>query len=225
MGFLDFITGDQPPLVKQAFNDVKRMLRNGHEMFAAGTARLFDNEVLDVNLNALDEEINQCEQDLRRVVLEHLNVDPNRELIFSLKLISIVHEAERIGDLGKSLAKIADLANHQRMGPLVEPLRDLRTRILKMFDLARDGFIAGDEALARELIREHAQIKETITRYIHDLSQNKTISANEAVVYAMGARMLSRVSSHLANIASTVACPFDQIRRSPTWADSEKHLS
>ncbi len=222
MGFLNFFKGEQPPLVAQALDDVKLMLRNGHEMFSAATARLLDNEVLDVDLNKLDAEVNQGEQDLRRVVLEHLTVDPNRELIFSLKLISIVHEAERIGDLAKSLSKTAELAHRQRMGPLVEPLRALRTRILHMFDLARDGFVKGEVTLSRQLIREHAQVKDELTQYVRDLAGNDSITPNEAVVYAMAARMLSRVSSHLANIASTVTGPFDQIRRSPTWTEDEE---
>jgi len=41
-------------------------------------------------------------------------------------------------------------------------------------------------------------------------------------VYAMSARLMSRVSSHLSNIASAVASPFDQIRRAPTWKEEEK---
>lgn len=225
MGFFDFFTKEQPPLVEQAFNDVKLMLQNGHEMFAASTARLLDNEILDVDLKALDEEINQSEQDLRRAVLEHLNVEPERELIFSLKLISIVHEAERIGDLAKTLAKTADLAHRQRMGPLVEPLRDLRDRILHMFDLAREGFISENESVARDLMRVHEGIKDDVTAYLKMLADREGITPNEGVVYAMAARMMSRVSSHLANIASTVACPFDQIRRSPTWSEDGERVT
>jgi len=34
--------------------------------------------------------------------------------------------------------------------------------------------------------------------------------------------LMSRVSSHLSNIASAVASPFDQIRRAPTWKEEEK---
>jgi phosphate uptake regulator len=225
MGFFDFFTKEQPPLVEQAFDDVKLMLRNGHEMFAASTARLLDNEILDVDLKALDSEINRSEQDLRRAVLEHLNVEPDRELIFSLKLISIVHEAERIGDLAKTLAKTADLAHRQRMGPLVEPLRDLRDRIMNMFDLAQEGFVSENESLARDLMRDHERNKDEVTRYLKMVADREDITPNEGVVYAMAARMMSRVSSHLANIASTVVCPFDQIRRSPTWSEDEARVT
>ncbi len=222
MGFFDLFKGEQPPLVEQAFDDVQEMLRTGHEMFAAATGYLLDNEILDVDLSLLDEDVNRREQNLRRLVLEHLTIDPNRELVFSLKLISIVHEAERVGDLCKSLAKTADLAKQQRMGDLVLPLRDVRDRIVTMFATVRKGFIEGDEQAARTLMQNHEQLKGDVTNYLKKLADREDITPNEALVYGMAARLMSRVSSHLANIASTVCSSFDKIRRSPTWAEEEK---
>lgn len=222
MGFFAFFKEEQPPLVDQAFCDVKSMLENGHEMFAAATAFLLDNEILDVDLKALDNKINGCEQSLRRAVLEHLTVDPDRELIFSLKLISIVHEAERIGDLAKSLAKTGHLAKKPRMGPVVAPLRDIRNRILEMFTYGREGFVAGDASAARQLMVDHERLKDEVADYLQMLANRDDLTANEGVVYALSARMMSRVSSHLANIASTVASPFDKIRRSTSWPEEGK---
>lgn len=219
MAFFDFFRDNQPPLVAEAFEDVRSMLEVGHEMFAAATAHLLDNEILDVDLAQLDEKINKGEQDLRRSVLEHLTIDPGRELIFSLKLISIVHEAERIGDLAKSIAKVTDLAEEQRMGPHVEPLRGQRDSIMRMFERAREGFVKADESIARELMKEHERQKDLTTKYLKQLAASDDLTANEAVVYALAARMMNRVSSHLSNIASTVVTSFDKLRRSPTWSE------
>ena len=219
MSIFRFFEGTQPPLVDQAFNDVKKMLSNAQNMFAAATAHLLDNEILDVDLAVLDQEINKLEQDLRRSVLEHLTIDPERELVFSLKLISIVHEAERIGDLAKSLGKVAGLAQQPRMGERVGPLRDIRDRILVMFERTQVSFAQVDEKLARELMGSHERLKADVTNYLDVLARNDEITPNEGVVYALTARMMSRVSSHLANIASTVVCPFDKSRRAPTWPE------
>ncbi|HMB92958.1 MAG TPA: hypothetical protein VKP65_19060 [Rhodothermales bacterium] len=221
MGFLQFFKAEQPPLVEQAFGDVKTMLEHGQVMFAAGTAHLLDNEILDVDLAALDEAINEREQDLRRVLLEHLTVDPNHELILSLKLISIVQEAERIGDLAKSLSRTALLAHKPRLGSQVEPLRKLRNQLLTMFDWTHDSFVQGDETGAQRVMKQHEMTKKALTDYLECLSNNESVTANESLVYALGARMMSRVSSHLANIASTVALPFDRIRSSPTWSTED----
>ena len=218
MSFLDLFRNEPPPLVRQAFSNVKAMLRDGHEMFAAASAHLLDNEILDLDLQDLDRGIDEREQDLRRAVLEHLTIDPDRELVFSLKLISIVHEAERIGDRARALARTRKMARKQRMGEPVEPLREVRDRILTMFDRAEAGFVDSEEEEARALMHEHERVKDDTTAYLHDLADREDLSANEGVVYSLGAHNMRRVSSHLANIASTVVSPFDRIRRSPAWA-------
>ncbi len=215
MGIFDLVTGDRPPLVRQAFDDISLMLRTGGSMLAAATGHLLDNEILDVDLNALDETINEREIDLRRVLLEHLSINPRKELVFSLKLLSIVQEAERIGDLAKSLAETSSLARSPRMGEEVEELRAIRDVILRLVNQVHECLVDDDEESAMELMSQQERIKERLTRYITGLSADSRLSNDHAIVLALTARMLSRVSSHLANIASTVASPFDQIRGTP----------
>jgi Na+/phosphate symporter len=220
MGFFDLFRDGRAPLVEQAFEDVKAMISNGHEMFAAAAAHLYDNEILDVDLEALDEGINQREQRVRRTVLQHLSHDPDRQLVFSLKLLSIVTEAERIGDLSKSLVEVAEMAHGPRLGPHVEPLRVLRDRVLQMFDRVEVGFFREDEAVAREHMRHHHQLKTDINAYLARLASHENLTLNEGIVFSMSARMMSRISSHLANISSAVVCSFDQIRTAPAWSEA-----
>lgn len=219
MGLFDLFTEDRSALVVEAFGHVQRMLDTGHTMFAASTAFALENEILDVDLHERDETINQCEQELRRAVLQHLTVDPQREMVFSLKLVSIVHEAERIGDLSKSIVKAGRLAHKPRMGDAVEPLRDMRDRVLVMFEHARKGFVEEEADAARTLMQMHETMKDDVTEYLSHLADHDDITANEGIVLALLARLLSRVSSHLSNIASTVVSPFDQIRSAPTWKE------
>lgn len=224
MGFFDLFRGEHPPLVDQAFEDIQFMLENGQQMFAAATGYLLDNEVLEVDLHELDKPINEKEQNLRRALLQHLTINPSQELIFSLKLVSIVHEAERIGDIAKSLEKTASLARKPRMGPVAEAQRAMRDRVLTMFERARDGFIEGDLSAARELMHAHEELKDEVTEHLRLLADNDELTTNEGIVYALSARLISRVSSHLSNLASTVVSPFDQMRRAPTWKDArEEH--
>jgi phosphate uptake regulator len=217
MGLFDLFSDERPALVAEAFGHVQRMLDTGNNMFAAASAFALENEILDVDLGELDREINECEQELRRAVLEHLTFDPQSEMVFSLKLVSIVHEAERIGDLAKSIVKAGKLAHKPRMGPRVEPLRDMRDRVLQMFEHAHDGFVNEDTEAARRLMTMHEELKDDVTAYLQNLADTEDMTANEGIVFALLARLLSRVSSHLSNIASAVVSPFDQIRRAPTW--------
>ncbi|HEX7069232.1 MAG TPA: PhoU domain-containing protein [Rhodothermales bacterium] len=213
MSLLDLFRGSPPPLVAQSLSDVQLMLERGHTMFAEASAHLLQNEVLEVDLARLDEDVNGAEQRIRRSVLGHLSIDPNRDLVFSLKLISIVQEAERIGDLCKSLAKVAALADGPRMGPRVDALREMQQEILEMFELTRRAFVKSDEASADLVMQRHESIKKKSADYLTELAHATDVTTNQAVVYALGSRILSRVSAHLANIGSAVASSFDRLRR------------
>ena len=212
MGIFDLFKGDRTPLVSQALEDISVMIKTGERMIAAATGHLLDNEVLDEDLEELDAMINNREVDLRRVLLEHLSVNPKQDLVFSLKLLSIVHEAERIGDLAKSLAETAALASEPRTGKAVDPLRHARDTIVGMLGRVRGSLAAGDDREAVLLMTEHADVKERLSLFVSNLAVSDGVGPNQAIVLALAARMLSRVSSHIANIASTVASPFDKIR-------------
>jgi hypothetical protein len=64
---------------------------------------------------------------------------------------------------------------------------------------------------------ESVSIKEELTDLGRVLASDDTVTPNTAIVLSMTTRMFSRTSSHLSNIASSVAMPFDQIRRPPGW--------
>ncbi len=223
MGLFDNIFRDNnfPPLVSEASDEIHTMVKTGRQMFASATGHLLENEVLEEDLSKIDEQINNGEQRIRRVVFEHLSIHPEQDLIFCLKLVSIVNEAERIGDLAKSIAKVADMAKKPRLGPLVVPLRTYRDSILQMFLRLEEGFFRENEDEAQQIISTHEQLKIDVADYINQLAREEDISGNEGVVYALSARMLNRVSAHIANIASTVVSPIDLIRRTAAWPEDE----
>ena len=221
MGIFDNIFRENqfPPLVGEASDKIHEMVRIGRHMFASATGYLLENEVLEDDLSKMDEPINEGEQHIRRVVFEHLILHPEQDLIFCLKLVSIVNEAERIGDLAKSIAKVASMAKKPRMGKPVMPLREFRDAVLQMFIRLEEGFFRGNEDEAQQIIQTHEKLKTQVAEYIEQLAHEEKLSGNEGIVYALSARMLNRVSAHLANIASTVVSPIDQIRRTAAWPE------
>ena len=211
------LTGARPPLVAQSLTDLGIMLDTADSMFAAATNTLLDNENLNVDLSAQDQTINDREQSIRRAVLEHLLSDPREELALSLLLISIVQDAERCGDLAKSIAKAADLAAAPRMGRHVGALRPIRDRVQAAFPRVRRSFIVGDSKAGRAVMEEHARTKDDVAGFLAELADADDVTSNEAVVLSISARMIGRTSSHLSNIISAVALPFDQVRNAPSW--------
>lgn len=221
MPIFDFFRSTRPALVDQAVRHLGSMLELSGEMFGAASGHLLDNEPLTVDIREMDEEVNRLEREVRRLVLEHMAINPRDELSLSLLLLSVVQDAERMGDLAKALVKAAALADAPRMGPHVAGLRTIRDGIQALFPKARAAFVSADASGARAVMQAHDAAKGEVARYIEGLAKAEDVSVNLAVVLAISARMFGRVSAHLSNILSTVAMPFDQIRRSPTWGDDE----
>ena len=213
MNLFNFFTGARPPLITDAIGTVDTMLRVSGEMLEAALAHLLDNESLEMDLSDRDCEVNEGEQEVRRLVIEHLAIDPERERILSLILVAAVQEVERVGDLAKSLAAAASLADAPRLSPHVAPLRQLRDRLRDLLAGTRKGFVQGEARAARRVTEEHREVKQVVADYLQTLARADDISANEAVVLAISVRMMGRVSSHLSNIVSSTLVPFDQIRR------------
>lgn len=212
-----FLTGARPPLIARAIRDLAAMLDTSAEMFAAATGCLLDNEPLAVDLAALDDRVNEGEVAVRRAVLEHIVAAPQDETSFSLLLVSVVQDAERCGDLAKTLAKVSELADRPRMGRHAQALGAIRDRVQAAFPRARRAFVEGDSKEARALMDEHARTKAEVAELIHALTSDPELSPNASAVLAMSARIVGRVSSHLSNIVSAVALSFDQVRNAPTW--------
>lgn len=219
MGFFDFLRRDTSELSRQSLYDMTLMLETAHHMFVEASATLLENEILEMDLLAQDEIVNDKERAIRRTVLELVSSDPQHETVFGLRLVSVVNEAERIGDLAKKLGEIAQLAHKPRLNEAVHPLRKHRNRVTEMFEKTREAFAEGDIEKARAVMELHVAVKPLFKKYIGNLAQNTSLSPNEAIILALAAREMSRIASHLSNIVSSVALPFEEMRRNPTWTE------
>ena len=191
------------------------MLDTSADMFDAATAHLLDNEPLAVDLGAMDDRVNRGERDVRRMVLEHLAVSPQDDLSWSLLLLSAIQDAERSGDLSKSLAKTAALADSPREGEHVDTLRGIRADVRKMFGQTGKAFTKGDAKAARKVMKMNAEMKARVTELLGAIASDGTLTPNAATVLALSARLIGRMASHLSNVSSAVALPFDLVRRAP----------
>ena len=213
MTFFDFFEAQPPALIRQALDDMQAMLESTHDMYVAASAYLLDGQPLALDLEAKDEQVNEKEQAVRRAILEHVAIDPGQEIVFSLTLISIVQDAERIGDLAKTLAEVKDLARGSFSEANVEQVRAIRDRVAAMFERTRLAFLDGDAEEARAVMDASREAKDRVATFLNDLAGQAEVTANEALVLGIAARVIGRSGSHLSNIASSVTLPFHQIRR------------
>lgn len=206
-----FGSGKRSSLVEAAFDDVTKMLQQSAKMLDLSLAALLDNEDLEVDLEDMDDVVDEGERMVRRTILQHLSVNPEQDLVASLILVSMVQDAERVGDFARGLGEVVQLARGPREGAFAEELRTLSQRIRPMFEVCEAAFRQDDSELALRVMTEHSEVKKAIKEYTARVAASD-LTADMAVVYATGARILRRISAHLSNIASSVVQPYDRIR-------------
>lgn len=203
--------GQRSPLIDAAFEDVSSMLQQSLRMLELALASVLDNEPLQVDLDELDDPVDEAERMVRRSVLEHLSFNPKRDLVASLVLVSMVHDAERIGDFARGLGELVPLARSRREGPFADRLRKNAQGLKPLFAETEAAFRKDDLAGARRVMARCTELKAELQSYTADVAASD-LTADMAVVYASAARILRRIGSHLSNIASSVAQPYDRIR-------------
>jgi phosphate uptake regulator len=204
-------SGKKSSLVEAAFRDFSIMLQQAARMLELALAALLDNADLEVDLDKMDDVVDDGERMVRRAVLEHLSISPRTDLVASLVLISMVQDAERIGDFARGLAELLQLARSPRSGPYADDLREIASAVQAQFETCERAFRDDDVELARQVIIQHTQTKPALESYTARLADSD-LSADMAIVYGAAARILRRISAHLSNIASSVVQPFDRIR-------------
>lgn len=206
-----FGPGSRSTLLDAAFRDVVTMLRRSAEMFDLAVAAMLDDRDPGVDLDAMDDVVDEGERMVRRSVLEHLAFNPTRDLVASLVLVSMVQDAERLGDFARGIVELVPLAGEPRQGPFADRLRRAAERLRPLYRSCEEAFVEGETEKGREVMRVAAEVKVELLDLTRDVAASD-LSADMAVVYSGAARSLRRVGAHLSNIASSVVQPYDRIR-------------
>jgi phosphate uptake regulator len=198
-------------LIDSAFRDIGQMLDQAQRMLDLALAALLEGKPLLVDLDELDDVVDEGERMVRRSVLEHLSFDPSRDLVASLVLVSMVQDAERLGDFARGIPELLPLARHPRSGPFCDELAGLGRRLEPLFDLTKQAFVEDDPEKGRRVMATASELKSAFLDYTRRVAESD-LTADMAVVYSGAARSLRRVGAHLSNIASSVVQPYDRIR-------------
>jgi Na+/phosphate symporter len=207
--FRELLKGSKHTLVHDAVSEVLRMLEQGHTMFQTACGALLAGQDTEGGLPQ-DAELNVGERVVRRMVFQHLVVDPQRDLTTSVSLLSIVHDVERIGDYSKSLVELSRWAPGDPCGPLGQHCQQLHTMVEPEFGGTLKALRDSDEDAARQVMRDHTKAK-ALTDQVLEQAMELDSGGREVVVYAVASRYLRRVSAHLSNVASVVINPVDQV--------------
>lgn len=211
-----FDTGKRASLLYDAFQEALKMMEEGERMFVASTDSLVSGAPPQLDLARSDRDINASERLARRLIFQHLTLNPQQDLPASLILVSVIYDMERIGDYAKSLLELRGVGMVLQQGSAdAEGFCSLREMIRPLFSKTCTAFVEGDADLAREVMNVHENVKTRVDEL--------TASASEAIqkgimtpLFPLAVRFLRRVSAHLSNVASSVVNPLDQISSKAT---------
>jgi len=203
-------------VVKELNEMVDRMLDAGRWMFEQASFILMregDWQQTATPLYQRDQEINRLEQELRRRIVTHLAVNGSTDAAACMVLMSVVKDAERIGDYCKNIFEVGRFYTRPFEHPeFREPLSDIREKVTALFEPTREAFKGCEAQQARAVLQQSREVGTQCDMIIEQLlKMHGDFPADEAVAYVLMARHFKRVARHLANIATSVVAPVHKL--------------
>ena len=198
------------------FADFDHMLEETHWMFQRAVEVFFsrvDWHPLQDPLYERDKEVNKAERRVRARIVKHLTVQPGTDVAACLVLMSVVKDAERIGDYCKNIFEIGKMFGHEYTSPrYLEPLKEIHATVTAMFDETRGAFRESNTDQAREILKTFGVTGKKCDHLIEQLLRQKDdMTTDEAVSYGLLCRHMKRIGAHLSNIASSVVAPVESL--------------
>ena len=192
-----------------------RMLQLAHDMnFAAGQI-FFEEDYRKTGRAKIyewDNEVNELERTIRRQVVTHLSVPGNAaDIPYSLLLISLVKDVERLGDYAKNLSELVDVRDKPLPeGPAHSELMMIRRRVELAFQSFADVFVRSRKDEAVELIKQGRETARRCDQLISAVGRSDYDAAT-TTSFILGTRYYKRIGGHVLNVLSSVVMPLDRV--------------
>ncbi|MEO0081563.1 MAG: PhoU domain-containing protein [candidate division WOR-3 bacterium] len=209
-------------LLDKASEECVEMLRTGQRMFEYSLRVLLDSGCETDDIYAMDRSLNQGEISVRRMIVEHLAVNPEQDAVAALFLASIVGDIERIGDYCKNLMELAHHYPEKLEGQYIDRIRDIQQTVGQMFADTIKAFSETDARLAQSVMERHAELARTCDALIDKLLADTTKCGRDAVIRALLIRFLKRVSAHLKNVCSSLVNPYHKLGYKPDGTPDDR---
>ncbi len=159
-----------------------------------------------------DVKVNKLERKIRKQVIAHLSVAGNSaDVPYSLLLMSLVKDVERIGDYSKNLAEALDVSGAVLPDDeTMAELREIRRGVENTFDAVAEVFAKSDEEGAVELIRQGRDTNHRCDALITRIAKSDYDAATTVAV-TLATRFYKRIGAHLLNILSGVVMPLHKL--------------
>jgi phosphate uptake regulator len=198
----------------QVLEDFRIMLDDSESMFEMVCSQLLGGTKepgLKDKIYEIDKQVNNLQKEIRRRIVEHLSLQPTVDVNACLILMSVVKDAERLGDYSKNLYEVTELLAQPIERELFsEYFDELDKKILALFQQTKEAFIDANEEQARSAWEYEKTIAKGCDKIVERLAQSN-LPVNQAVCFTLVARHFKRIVAHLVNIATAVILPLSDI--------------
>jgi len=198
----------------QVFDEFKDMLDDTRLMYEMVCSTLLDNAEepdLKKKIYEIDEKVNNLQKKIRTRIIEHLSLRPTVDVNACLLLMSVVKDAERLGDYCKNLYEVTEIVEKPMDRALFSQyFNGLDKEILTLFERTKEAFIEADESKAEASWDFEHRVAIQCDRILRKIVKSN-LSVNEAVCLALIARHFKRIVAHLTNIATSVILPLSEL--------------
>jgi phosphate uptake regulator len=210
---LDFFRGSSQSVIESVEELLVQMLRDGRTVYDAAAGAVFGggkSRETKKEVKGTDRGINEAQQDVRRALMLHASVTADVDLPLVLAYMSVVKDAERIGDYAKN---IYDLAKYGVDFETADDRAELETYSGSVGQLISDSaevFAERDAEKAQHLIAKADKFLSDYDVQVKAAYQS-TGSVSDAVARALYYRYLKRITAHVMNLMTALVAPIDRL--------------
>ena len=198
----------------QVFSEFNEMLDDTKRMYEMVCKTLLDNAEepdLKKKIYEIDKNVNRLQKSIRTRIIEHLSLQPMVDVSACLLLMSVVKDAERLGDYAKNLFEITEFQTKPIDRALFsEYFNEVDKKVLELFEQTKEAFIETDVDIASSAWDYEKKIAKGCDEIVAKVAKSN-LTVNEAVCYALIARYFKRIVAHLVNIATSVILPLSDL--------------
>lgn len=198
----------------QVFSEFNEMLDDTKRMYEMVCKTLLDNVEepdLKKKIYEIDKNVNRLQKSIRTRIIEHLSLQPTVDVSACLLLMSVVKDAERLGDYAKNLFEVTEfLAKPIDRTLFSQYFNEVDKKVLELFEQTKEAFIETDVDTATSAWDYEKKIAKGCDEIVAKVAKSN-LTVNEAVCFALIARYFKRIVAHLVNIATSVILPLSDL--------------
>jgi phosphate uptake regulator len=206
------LTDPSPDLV-QILASFDEMLALAHQLVERACGVAFGCEPIDESRSRvfdMENRIDDLERSIRRRLSVHAIAYGTNEVPICLGMMSIVKDAERIGDYGNGLFRLAERLVSPLDGAKLADAKRTAEQVAEVLEKGRFAIQGRDAESAREVIRMCSHLREHCDEIVDELLTCPA-SEREAVAFALIFRQLDRICSHMLNIQTSLVQPIERL--------------